>query len=65
MLTTSALRDYVYVVCISVDFNFCTVILYCHSIGNSYKEIVLLTQKANYCSLELVLFEIQILCNPM
>ncbi len=35
----------------------------CHNIQISYKEMIL-TQKANYSSFELVFFKIQNLCNP-
>ncbi len=68
MLTTSALQDNVYVVCISVTFwprfqSLYSLISDCHTIQISYKEI-LLTQKANYSFLELVLYKIQIVCNP-
>ncbi len=56
MLTTSALRDYVYAAC---RFQFLySLISDRHTIRISYKEIIL-TQKANYSSFELV-----ILCNP-
>ncbi len=59
LLTTSALCDYMYVVC---KFQFLYSLI-SNTIRISYKEIIL-TQKANYSSLELALFKIQNLCNP-
>ncbi len=66
MLTTPALCDYVFVVYISITCRFqflYSLISNCHTIQISYKEIIL-TQKANFSSLELVLFKIQNLRNP-
>ncbi len=62
MLTISALRDYMHVA-LHVDFNFCSLISIFHTTLISYKYIIL-TQKAKYSSLELVLFKIQNVCNP-